>query len=104
MSENEPDPTRLKGLGERIREAKDRVPVPKRDAPPSKLGIAFRLSTELVAAVFVGGMIGWGLDTWLGTAPFLLITMFFLGVAAGFRNVIRAANRLNESAGPTGKE
>jgi ATP synthase protein I len=76
VSENEPDPARLKGLGERIREAKDRVPVEKGDAPPSKLGIAFRLSTEFVAAVFVGGLIGWGLDNWLGTAPFLLITMF----------------------------
>ena len=102
MSENEPDPARLKGLGERIREAKDRVPQPKSDAPPSKLGIAFRLSTEFVAAVFVGGLIGWALDTWLGTSPLLLLLMFFLGVATGFRNVIRAANRLNETFGPKG--
>jgi ATP synthase protein I len=100
MSEHDPDPNRLKRIDERIREAKARVPVRKEESPPSKLGIAFRLSTELVAAVFVGGLIGWALDSWLGTSPFLLLVMFFLGVAAGFRNVIRAAARLNEAAGP----
>ena len=100
MSDPESDHQRLRQVEERIREAKGRVPVRKEGAPPSKFGIAFRLSTELVAAVFVGGLIGWALDSWLGTAPFLLIVMFFLGVATGFRNVVRAANRLNEPAGP----
>jgi ATP synthase protein I len=99
MSDPESDHQRLRQVEERIREAKGRVPARKEEAPPSKLGIAFRLSTELVAAVFVGGLIGWALDSWLGTSPFLLLVMFFLGVAAGFRNVIRAAARLNESAG-----
>jgi ATP synthase protein I len=100
MSDPESDHDRLEGIEERIREAKGRVPVRKEKAQPSKFGIAFRLSTELVAAVFVGGLIGWALDTWLGTAPFLLIVMFFLGVATGFRNVVRAARKLSESAGP----
>ena len=100
MSDEKPGPNRLQGLQERIREAKGRVPVLKDQAQPSKLGIAFRLSTEFVAAVFVGGLIGWALDSWLGTSPILLLVMFFLGVATGFRNVVRAANRLNETAAP----
>ena len=100
MSDENPDPNRLQGLQERIRAAKGRVPVRKDQARPSNFGIAFRLSTEFVAAVFVGGMIGWALDSWLGTSPILLLVMFFLGVATGFRNVVRAANRMNEPSGP----
>jgi ATP synthase protein I len=100
MSDEEPDPNRLQGLQERIRAAKGRVPVRKDQAQPSNFGIAFRLSTEFVAAVFVGGMIGWALDSWLGTSPILLLVMFFLGVATGFRNVVRAANRMNNPSGP----
>ena len=95
MSDNIPDPEKLRDLDEKLREARGRAPLPREETPPSKLGIAFRLSTELVAAVVVGGGIGWGLDRLFGTSPFLLIVMFFLGVAAGFRNVVRAAGQLN---------
>ncbi len=52
----------------------------------------FRLSTELVAGVLVGAGIGWGLDRWLGTKPWLLIVFFLLGTAAGMQNVIRVAS------------
>ena len=61
----------------------------------SVLGKAFKVSTELVAGVFVGGFIGWALDRWLGT-HFLLIVFLFLGIAAGFLNVIRAARDMGE--------
>ena len=98
MPDNRPDPEKLRELDEKLREARRHAPLPPEETPPSKLGIAFRLSTELVAAVVVGGAIGWALDRWLGTSPFLLILMFFVGVAAGFRNVVRAAGELNETA------
>ncbi|HAD26704.1 MAG TPA: phosphoribosylaminoimidazolecarboxamide formyltransferase, partial [Alphaproteobacteria bacterium] len=49
----------------------------------SAMGVAIRLSTDLVAAVAVGGFLGWLLDRWLGTSPWLLLLFFFLGVAAG---------------------
>jgi ATP synthase protein I len=98
MPDNTPDPEKLRELDEKLREARGRAPLPKEEPPPSKLGLAFRLSTELVAAVVVGGAIGWGLDRLFGTSPLLLIVMFFLGVAAGFRNVVRAAGELNETA------
>ena len=35
----------------------------------SNLGIAFKMSTELVAAVVVGTIIGFILDNWFGTKP-----------------------------------
>ena len=58
------------------------------------MGSAFRLGTELVAAVVVGTIIGFILDNWFGTKPWLIIIFFFLGAAAGMLNVIRAANKM----------
>ena len=55
------------------------------------MGSAFRLGTELVAAVVVGTIIGFILDNWFDTKPWLIITFFFLGVIAGMLNVIRVA-------------
>jgi ATP synthase protein I len=51
----------------------------------------FRMSTELVAGVLVGAMIGWLLDRWLGISPWGLIVFLLLGFAAGVLNVMRAA-------------
>jgi ATP synthase protein I len=61
----------------------------------SALGKAFKISTELVAGVFVGGFIGWALDRALGT-NFLIVIFLLLGIAAGFLNVIRAARGMGE--------
>ncbi|MEN8721362.1 MAG: AtpZ/AtpI family protein [Alphaproteobacteria bacterium] len=69
------------------------------DAPrQNSFGMAMRLSTDLVAAVLVGGFIGWMLDDWLGTKPVLLLIFFPLGVAAGIVNVFRTANRMNQQS------
>ena len=62
----------------------------------SFMGSAFKLGTELVSAVIVGTIIGFILDTWFGTKPWLIIIFFFLGAAAGMINVIRAANRMQK--------
>ena len=60
----------------------------------SFMGNAFKLGTELVAAVAVETIIGFILDSWFDTKPWLIITFFFLGAAAGMLNVIRTANRM----------
>lgn len=60
----------------------------------SALGKAFRLSTELVAGVFVGGFIGWLLDRWLGTLPLFLVVFLLLGIAAGLLNAVREARKM----------
>ena len=62
----------------------------------SFMGNALRLGTELVAAVMVGTIIGFILDTWFDTKPWLIIIFFFLGAAAGMLNVIRTANRMQK--------
>ena len=62
----------------------------------SFMGNAFKLGTELVAAVAVGTIIGFILDSWFGTKPWLIIIFFFLGAAAGILNVIRTANQMQK--------
>ena len=60
----------------------------------SNIGVAFKLSTEMVAAVVVGTIIGFILDNWFGTKPWLILIFFFVGVVAGIFNVIRSAKNM----------
>ena len=62
----------------------------------ASLGKALKISTELVAAVFVGSTIGFLLDNWFDTKPLLTICFFFMGVAAGILNVFRSAKKMNK--------
>jgi ATP synthase protein I len=62
----------------------------------SFMGNALKLGTELVASVAVGTIIGFILDSWFDTKPWLIIIFFFLGAAAGMLNVIRTANRMQK--------
>jgi ATP synthase protein I len=62
----------------------------------SFMGSAFRLGTELVAAVVVGTIIGFILDSWFDTKPWLIIVFFFLGSVAGILNIIRTAKRMQK--------
>ena len=65
-----------------------------KDSNSSKLGIAFKISTEMVAAVVVGTIIGFILDNWFGTKPWLILIFFFVGVVAGILNVFRSAKSM----------
>src|SRR5665647_1878759 len=60
-------------------------------ARASAMALGFRLSSELVAGVVVGAVIGWGFDRLLSTSPFGLIVFFLLGFVAGVVNVVRMA-------------
>jgi ATP synthase protein I len=60
------------------------------------IGLALRISTELVAAVFVATFIGYYLDKWLGTKPVFIIILFIVGVTAGIFNVVRSAKMINK--------
>ena len=62
----------------------------------SSIGVAFKMSTELVAAVAVGTIIGFILDNWFGTKPWLILIFFFVGVIAGVMNVIKSAKRMQK--------
>ena len=63
------------------------------------LAVGFRIGIELVTAVVVSVGLGWAIDRWLGTRPWVMLVMFFLGVGAGMLNVYRA---VTGTAGPVG--
>ena len=64
----------------------------------SAMARGFRLSSELIAGVLVGSVIGWGIDRLFSTSPWGLIVFFLLGFIAGVINVMRAAGVANRDA------
>ncbi|MDX1486293.1 MAG: AtpZ/AtpI family protein [Alphaproteobacteria bacterium] len=68
-------------------------------ADQSGVGIAVRVGIELAGTLAVGVGIGWLLDRWLGTGPWLLVVFFFLGGAAGVLNVYRAVKNIGLAPG-----
>tara|TARA_B100001559_G_scaffold38408_1_gene28707 strand:- start:673 stop:957 length:285 start_codon:yes stop_codon:yes gene_type:complete len=83
----------------RLKIAKSKIKkeiISDRERRGSFMGSAFKLGTELVSAVVVGTIIGFILDSWFDTKPWLIIIFFFLGAGAGLLNVIRTANRMQK--------
>ncbi len=67
------------------------------------MGRAMRLGTEFIAAILVGTAIGYFLDRWLATGPWLMLVMLLVGFAAGVLNVVRSAGDMNR-ANPAPKD
>ena len=73
----------------------------------SRLRVAAHGSVDLaaahgemvVSALVVGAALGFGLDRWLGTFPWLFLVFFVVGGAAGVLNVYRLFNT-RPGAGP----
>ncbi|MBT3170780.1 MAG: AtpZ/AtpI family protein [Rhodospirillaceae bacterium] len=61
--------------------------------PPTRFGQSMHLGIEMAATLVVGGGVGWYLDQWLDTKPWLLIVFLFLGIGAGLSNAFRLARR-----------
>jgi ATP synthase protein I len=82
----------------RMRRLRDEVGL-SRDEPaqarPSIGGTGVQVGIELVAGVFGGALVGYGLDRWLDTWPIFFLVMFFLGAAAGTLNAYRHIRRLS---------
>jgi ATP synthase protein I len=92
---------RSDALGKRLDQVKARRNPPQSGdarARGEAFARAFRFVAELVVGVVVGGFIGWALDRWLGTQPWLLVLFVILGFAAGLMNVIRAAQKAQAEA------
>jgi ATP synthase protein I len=91
---------RLRRLGERLEHSKSSPPpdtsAPRPNTDASGLARGLRLSTELVAGVVVGGLIGWFLDRWLGISPWGFIVFVLLGFAGGMLNLMRSAGFVPE--------
>lgn len=88
---------------ERVREAQEKKR-PRNTGSGKAMGVAFRIIAELVISIMVGTAMGWFLDDWLGTAPWLLIVFFILGFVAGLINVSRAAGKMATTSSDTTSE
>jgi ATP synthase protein I len=91
---------KLQVLGQKLDATQKRHAQAAKSPPPGQLGIASRFATELVAALVVGGGLGWGIDWLFGhfghrTQPLFLVIFFMLGAGAGILNVKRAADEIN---------
>ncbi len=85
----------LQELDSRLRKARDSDEQANRGRlPGTQLGQALHLAIEMAAALVVGGGLGWLLDEWLDTRPWLFVVFIFVGIAAGILNAFRAAQRM----------
>ena len=101
MAEQEPglDPisedTRLQSLDERLNRAKTDEAI-RNGTAREEGGDGYRLGNrvlaELIGGMVGGALIGWVLDRLLGTSPWFLLGLLFLGIAAAFRNIIRISS------------
>ena len=104
MTEERPD-HELERLDARLKEARGKVEArdpgggPETQPPGSALGLAFRVGVELVSALAIGLGIGWLLDAWLDTRPWLMMVFIILGGAAGILNVYRMARGFGYAVG-----
>ena len=82
---------RASDLGARLETAQLRKAGPSSGGRGQAMGRGMRIAAEMIGGVIAGGGIGWLLDRWLGTKPWLFIVFFLLGSAAGMLNIIRQA-------------
>ncbi len=103
MTDEPREPRPLDDFGARLRKARgSRDREARRETSrggSAGMGLGFRIATELVAGIAVGTLIGYALDGWLGTRPWLMVIFLFLGAAAGTMNVYRVAKGLDDSVG-----
>ena len=92
--------TNLDDLKTRLKIAKSKLQKKGLEKDDKKKGVflgnAFKLGSELVAAVAVGTIIGFILDNWFDTKPILIIIFFLFGATAGILNVFKAAKKMQK--------
>ena len=96
-----PNQTKLDELSKRIEAAKSAQGSSSSQQgagtkAPAKDGS--RMATEMVVGVIVGAWMGYQLDQWFGTKPWLMVVFLFLGFGGGVWNVYRTAIRTGQSA------
>lgn len=71
-------------------------PVSRLGAKYTQGSLAWRMVTELVSGLLLGLGVGWGLDSLFGTRPVFLVLFVLLGMAAGFRVMLRTADEVRK--------
>ena len=60
------------------------------------IGVLSTVGFSFVLAIVIGVAVGYFLDNWLGTSPWLFLLFFFLGLAAGVRNVFSSVKKTSK--------
>jgi ATP synthase protein I len=96
----DPDRDRLSALEARLSEARKRgePDKPHMEEHYSQAQLAWRMVIELVVGVGIGFAIGYGLDSLLGTRPWLMAVFTILGFVAGVKTMIRSAAEVQRKA------
>lgn len=96
---------RLDRLNRSLSERNERDEAAKRRSSNSSSAAGYaqavKLSSEFIAGIAVGAVIGWLFDQWLGTSPWGLIVFLLLGFVAGVLNVLRSAGLVADPADKT---
>jgi ATP synthase protein I len=92
-------------LEARIAQARRHGQAEARPAQPSQGNLSgmsrgYRLASEFVAAIIVGGGLGYIIDMFLPTRPWGMVGLLLLGFAAGVLNVVRASAQMNAPVPP----
>ena len=106
MAENEsegapklPPDERLGSLEERLGRLQQAEAKRNRKRQPDASYQAGQLVlSQLVGCPLGGGIVGWLLDRWFGTKPWLMLAMIFVGFAVGIWSVIRISNKSTRHA------
>lgn len=94
--------SKLQDFNRRLEAARTRAGLDPETAPDTRAiqsrawGGALRAGADLIAALLVGVGLGLLIDRVAGTTPWVMLVGLFLGFAAGLRNAMRTARRLNE--------
>jgi ATP synthase protein I len=104
MSDDD-DKRALNELDQRLNNARGKAQDPLKQASSKNsekggpLGLAFRVSVEIVSAVAIGVAIGWFADDYFDTRPWLMLLFIVLGGGAGILNVYRMASGFGYAVG-----
>lgn len=87
----------LKDLKDKVKKIESELEKKKKiERSVSPLGVAMKMGTEFVAAVFVASLIGFYIDKWLETTPIFILIFFLIGSVAGILNVVRSSKMINK--------
>ena len=101
----------LKKLDKAIKEAKAKAAIhspnpedKQQNTAVSGINIAYRICVEMFAGVLAGGLLGYYLDLWLDTKPFLFMLCLVFGIIGSGLNIFRMVNRPPSDDAPSPPE
>ncbi|MCX7625251.1 MAG: AtpZ/AtpI family protein [Candidatus Sumerlaeaceae bacterium] len=86
---------RENGQGAKMAEGGSSKRSEERGQEARRISLGVTLPTTFAASVVVAVVIGYGLDRWLGTGPWLTLVFLGLGLIAGIREILSVLKKLD---------